>query len=270
MLFFLLFVLSVVALPFENLLGHSNTFIVPVYKNASLVKSIVSAYDSSICLDPSFTVDGKHPIILMMNWMTKLHTIPYQISYFSSNYNEFIVMVPHVVLCNTPDIPIKLSTSTVLYLTNLMAVVGGKLFYDLPKVLVSGVASEPSVMQHVTLSSEVLLEPLVEFRSSLGTDNYTYADVRNSKIMMMVEDVFSTTSIQKGDFGHDCFQFAFSFANATFKEASVSFAVSDGAVAGAQAFEVTAQSFRNPANELGAIWLTSDWKMSKPLQSCNF
>jgi hypothetical protein len=69
----------------------------------------------------------------MFNWMTRLHTIPVQVAYFSSNYNEFIVGIGGVVRCGG-NASVVYSTSVKLYLDNVMAVTGGRLFYALPKV----------------------------------------------------------------------------------------------------------------------------------------
>jgi hypothetical protein len=68
-------------LPFEALLGRSRSFMQIVELPTARAQAMLEAYDSSLCLAPqSITSPGTHPLVLMMNYMQHLHTIPIQVT----------------------------------------------------------------------------------------------------------------------------------------------------------------------------------------------
>ncbi len=90
----------------------------------------------------SFTEDGKHPVLLMIN-DTRLNTNPFlegvsnrHFLNLKLHYNEFIVMLPYVQFKQAQyneDGPFCFLP--ILYLDSLLAVMGGRIFWEFNKEL---------------------------------------------------------------------------------------------------------------------------------------
>jgi hypothetical protein len=256
-------------LPFQALLGHSRSFFTFHHLPSAVAQQALSSYDPSLCLGKqSVSPTGSHPIVLMLNYMTKLHTVPVQVAYFSSDYNEFIAAIPFVRACsNSSSEP--LSTSSILYLDNEMAVIGGRLFYGMPKVKAAiQVVGKPENMASVSIKSEIGRQ-LVLFSSVV---DFTSAPLSYSSVAgyATVADMFSTFQLlmkQRFELGvHFCSLMTFAFQNATFRSpSSIDFELQADAIPGLKAFNVSLDGFAAGGS---AIFFESDWSLSKPLQEC--
>jgi hypothetical protein len=249
------------AFPFDNLLGHSQTVAMLLPVPLPQVSAALSAYDADLCLARETPyVD----VMLMSNWMTKLHTVPFQVSYFSSNYNEFIVGLGGVVLCDNRTGP-QYSTSLTLYLNNKMAVLGGRLFYGLPKKLERIKSTGSDHLQNVTVHSELADDFMLTIASSIDNSSWTLDRALQQPGFPEMRAFLDATMIQPADIsGHYCFTMAFNWTSpdTVFQGASLVGSFAQGAVPAVPAFQRKWDGSKNILS-----W-QADWIMSAPLTKC--
>jgi hypothetical protein len=85
--------------------------------------------------DQEITPAGYHPIYLAFNLKQKNVTTPIP-GFKLRNYSEFALCIPYLRLKDKAD-EVHYTYSPVLYLNSLLAVIGGHIFFWLPKILAS-------------------------------------------------------------------------------------------------------------------------------------
>jgi hypothetical protein len=271
LLLFIIIILSSLSLttsqfiPFQHLLGHSQSFATLWSAPHSIALAFVQTYDPSLCLAPqNLTAPGTHPVVIMANWMTHLHTTPIQIAYFSSDYNEVLAAVPFTSLCAKPNAPIVTSVP-ILWLDSIMAVIGGRWFYGLPKYYASVVAKNPVAMDRLAMFDNgkqiVSMSSAVNFSAPMS---FSVA-LKHSPMLHVLQLLNTQTIFDHGtelSDPHICSSIVFDYANGTFyMPESLEMSFADNALPGVPAFNVSSDS--SPT-----IVLSASWTMPNPLNYC--
>lgn len=252
-------------IPFQHLLGHSQSFATLWSAPQSIALAFLRKYDPTLCLAPqNLTAPGTHPVVILANWMTRLHTTPIQIAYFSSDYNEVLAAVPFTSLCAKPHAPIVTSVP-ILWLDSIMAVIGGRWFYGLPKYYADVVAKDPVAMDRLAMFDNgrqlLSMSSQVNFSAPLS-----FSVALKHSPMLHVLNLLNTQTIF--DHGtelsdpHICSSIVFDYANGTFyMPDSLEMAFADNALPGVPAFNISADS--SPT-----IVFSAAWTMPNPLNYC--
>jgi len=120
--------------PFSALLGQTESILGIIGVNISDAQRILNKWDNTLKLgtwplNSTLPWRGRgFPLMVMLNHMSGLKTIPVNILPINLDYYEFILGIP----VKTPSGGIAI-TCPKLYLNSIAAVAGGRIYYGLPK-----------------------------------------------------------------------------------------------------------------------------------------
>jgi hypothetical protein len=202
----------------------------------------------------------------MANYMTNLRTIPFQIAYFSSDYNELLAAVPFTSLCGQANAPV-VTSMPILWLNNVMAVLGGRIFYALPKFYVSFSVANPAKMDNLTMYESGQAQAMIEMTSRVNTSvplSFAAA-LKRSKMLQVLQLLNSQTIYDHGADASDphmCSGIVFDFANGTFfVDVGVEMSFAANGLPGIGAFSLSSKT--SPT-----VFLSASWQMPNPLNFC--
>ncbi len=192
-------------------------------------------------------------------------------AYFSSNYNEFIGAIPFVRPCNNASSS-ETSVASVLFLDNEMAVLGGRVFYNMPKHFSRIRVDNPERMGSVSIETLVTEAQLATFSSSVDWNSSAlpFSKVKNNIQVKNMIHVFDLVMRQRLDSeNHLCSTMTFDFQNATFRSpTSVQIVTEKNSVPGLLKSKFVTSGFLSSSTASSSIFFEADWRMGKPLQSC--
>eukprot|EP00602_Paraphysomonas_sp_CaronLab_P004666 CAMPEP_0185017672 /NCGR_PEP_ID=MMETSP1103-20130426/596_1 /TAXON_ID=36769 /ORGANISM="Paraphysomonas bandaiensis, Strain Caron Lab Isolate" /LENGTH=230 /DNA_ID=CAMNT_0027547193 /DNA_START=178 /DNA_END=867 /DNA_ORIENTATION=+ len=220
-----------------------------------LVEEILHSYDEDLELVPqNISEPGYHPVLFMFNNMTNLKTVPVDILFgLCDQYYEYIVIIPYIKSSKSDKVR---SVSTILYLNNAVAVVGGNMFYGMPKKFEDVEMSEFTfkVMDHKTS------QELINMVYKKGKESFTSDYMENYDTYNLIVSIFQQEGIQRYRDTYLCYHFVFDWNNAVFSQASYQFETSDDAIPGVESIHVESNSFMVDANSVyGSFYVDANW-----------
>jgi hypothetical protein len=182
------------------LTGNCNGKFTFVSVDASFLQSLLPP--SIILAQQKYTPPGQHPLLLMFNdtylqsndflkSIARQYNIPLKL-----HYNEFIVMIPFVKF---RDEALNESTAycflPVLYLDSLLAVIGGRIFWEFNKNMAVFDVTNTTYL----VSSEELRQPYFYSEFILGKDRLPSRDVKN---FVSITPILELPVIEYGSYGY--------------------------------------------------------------------
>lgn len=268
-------VLAVASLrPFEHLKGSTTSVVATTVVSVGRAEALLAGYDATLELDRDAAQawgfdEGSYPVMWMLNNMTCLYTTPIDIiPGLISQYYEFIAMLPFVRLHNpTKTSTIAGGTSIQLYLNNEWAVLGGRLYYGMPKTRAVVDWSARDIFMASTKTPLIRADMHIDRRHT-----HSYAEFRGA--MPLWEHFMSRPIIQSAPFSsaHFCCTMPVDWARARFSRASLNLTIASKAVTGlpeGASFSISPTPNPSPRTNLGAFYLLgANWSLSPPWTYC--
>lgn len=205
-----------------------------------------------------YTKHTQHPLLLMFNY-THLHPNVFLAEKVNEsgeelelNYNEFILMIPYVQFIDknhNGDAPYCFLP--VLYLDSLLAVIGGRIFWEFNKEMASFTTSETIFNIAHETSGETY------FKSNFN-DSQTLVPARSEPNFVQIEPILNLPVIEYGPLGYVSSTYVVEYENAWITPSSAT--VSNNICKYLPPGEINFQ----PISEgiFGAFYMNYDWKLS--------
>jgi hypothetical protein len=208
----------------------------------------------------NFTAKGTHPLLLLLSNQTDVRTTPPIIDI--PQYYEFILVVPWLV--RTGDASQKIyGTSIVLYLDDVLAIVGGNIGWSIPKVY-ERVSWQDGVFEIKRLFSGNIIMNFTY--QQLSDDFKPYRAYPNLDVFqqLMSSELIQPFELVSGKF--ECFTYNFQMKQATFVPVSGVLNVVQEYVENVPLGQFKFQPITS--SPLGAFRMKTHWFLSAPFNFC--